>query len=47
MEQIALLFDGKDAKVAKTNPVAENFLEDHDEKTGTTHVETVPEVHHS
>ena len=28
LEQIALLFDGKDAVVSQANPVAEEFLDD-------------------
>lgn len=41
LEQIALLFDGKDATVAHVNPVAEEFLEGKSGKGEKNEVETM------
>lgn len=34
LEQVALLFDGKDANIARINPVAEEYLEGKEGKEG-------------
>jgi hypothetical protein len=47
LEQIALLFDGRNAHVSKSNPVAENILEAEGEKgfrDELQHVESVRPV---
>ncbi|GAB7347320.1 hypothetical protein MBLNU459_g3398t1 [Dothideomycetes sp. NU459] len=40
LEQVALLFDGKDAKVSTANPVAAEMVEEK-EKTGGNHIEII------